>query len=197
VLECSARLFSAMLSYLLFLATAEEGKKASAVTKLLSDFGIDLPLLLAQILCFSIVAILLWRFAFKPVLSTMEDRQRQIESGLRYAEETKALLAQAQQESAAIIKQAQLEGARFVEETRKTAKEFLDQQQKDATVRANELIAKALQAIELEHGKMLDQARLEVARLVVLTTQHVLAKELSDAERARYNEAATREITVI
>jgi len=55
----------------------------------------------------------------------------------------------------------------------------------------------ALQAIELEHGKMLDQARLEVARLVVLTTQHVLAKELSDAERARYNEAATREITVI
>jgi F-type H+-transporting ATPase subunit b len=186
-----------MLSYLLFLATAEEGEKASTVTKLVSDFGIDLPLLLAQILCFSIVAILLWKFAFKPVLSTMEERQRRIESGLKYAEETRAKLAQAQLESAAIIKQAQLEGAKFVEETRKIAKEFLDQQQKDATARGNELIAKAQQAIELEHKKMLEQARLEVARLVVITTQRVLAKELSDTERARYNEAATREITVI
>jgi F-type H+-transporting ATPase subunit b len=186
-----------MLSYLLFLATAGEVEKTSTVTKLLSDFGVDLPLLLAQILCFSIVAILLWRFAFKPVLATMEDRQRQIESGLRYAEEMKTKLAQTQLESVAILKQAQLEGTKFVEETRKVAKEFLDQQQKDATVRANELVAKAKQAIELEHKKMLDQARLEVARLVVLTTQRVLAKELSDAERARYNEAATREITVI
>ena len=186
-----------MFSYLLFLATAEEGEKASAVTKLVSDFGIDLPLLLAQILCFSIVAILLWKFAFKPVLSTMEERQRRIESGLKYAEETRAKLAQAQLESAAIIKQAQLEGAKFVEETRKIAKEFLDQQQKDATARGNELIAKAQQAIELEYKKMLEQARLEVARLVVITTQRVLAKELSDTERARYNEAATREITVI
>jgi len=193
-----------MLSYLLFLATAGEVEKTSTVTKLLqelrkllSDFGVDLPLLLAQILCFSIVAILLWKFAFKPVLATMEERQRRIESGLKYAEETRAKLAQAQLESAAIIKQAQLEGAKFVEETRKIAKEFLDQQQKDATARGNELIAKAQQAIELEHKKMLEQARLEVARLVVITTQRVLAKELSDTERARYNEAATREITVI
>jgi F-type H+-transporting ATPase subunit b len=187
-----------MRSYLLFLAAAaaEGGGKPSGVTQLLSDFGIDLPLLLAQILCFSIVAILIWRFAFKPVLSTMEARQRQIESGLRYAEEMKAKLAQTQLESVAILKQAQLEGTKFVEETRKTAKEFFDNQQKEAVVRANDMLVKAQQAIDLEHKKMLEEARLEVARLVVITTQQVLARELSDAERARYNEAATREITV-
>jgi F-type H+-transporting ATPase subunit b len=187
-----------MRSYLLFLAAAaaEGGGKPSGVTQLLSDFGIDLPLLLAQILCFSIVAILIWRFAFKPVLATMEDRQRQIESGLRYAEEMKAKLAQTQLESVAILKQAQLEGTKFVEETRKTAKEFFDNQQKEAVVRANDMLVKAQQAIDLEHKKMLEEARLEVARLVVITTQQVLARELSDAERARYNEAATREITV-
>jgi F-type H+-transporting ATPase subunit b len=44
---------------------------------------------------------------------------------------------------------------------------------------------------------MLDEARLEISRLVVATTQRVLAKELSEAERARYNEAAAREITVV
>jgi len=106
----------------------------------------------------------------------------------------KAKLAQAQQDGVAIVKQAQLEGTRLVEETRKSAKEFLDNQQKEAAARANEMIAKAQQAIGLEHKNMLAEARVEVARLVVTTTQRVLARELSDAERARYNEAATREI---
>ncbi|MDD2762900.1 MAG: F0F1 ATP synthase subunit B [Opitutaceae bacterium] len=185
-----------MLPQLLLLATsAEPDENASGVTKLFSDFGIDPPLLLAQILSFSVVAFLLWKFAFKPVLATLEDRQRQIESGLKYAEEMKAKLAQAQQDSVAIIKQAQREGTTLVEEARKTAKEFLDRQQQEATARANDLLAKAQQAVGLEHKKMLEETRGEIARLVVTTTQRVLAKELSEAERARYNEAATREIT--
>jgi F-type H+-transporting ATPase subunit b len=44
---------------------------------------------------------------------------------------------------------------------------------------------------------MLEEARLEVTRLVVTTTERVLARELSDAERARYNEAAAHELTQI
>ena len=186
-----------MLSHLVFLAAAEEGASTSQITKLMSDFGIDVPLLLAQILSFCVVAVLLWKFAFKPVLATIEERQRQIESGLKNAEETKAKLALAQQESAAIVKQAKADGTKLIEESRKAAKELFDSQQQEATARANELIVKAQQAIASEHKKMLEQARLDVARLVVATTQQVLAKELSEAERARYNEAATREITVI
>ena len=188
-----------MFSHMLFLAAvaAEPAGKAEGVTKLFSDFGIDWPLLLAQMLSFSVVAFLLWRFAFKPILATLEDRQRQIEAGLKYAEEMKAKLAQTQEQSAAILKQAQLDGAKFFEDARRTAREFLDSQHKEAAARTDDMIAKARQAIELEHKKMLGQARLEVARLVVAVTQRVLSKELSEAERTRYNEAAGREITVL
>jgi F-type H+-transporting ATPase subunit b len=41
---------------------------------------------------------------------------------------------------------------------------------------------------------MLAEARTEIARLVVATTQKVLSKELSDSERSRYNESAAREL---
>jgi F-type H+-transporting ATPase subunit b len=82
-----------------------------------------------------------------------------------------------------------------IDEARKTAKEFAERETAAATERANGIITKAQQAIELEHRKMLDQARGEIARLVVATTQRVLAKELSDAERSRYNDAAARELT--
>jgi F-type H+-transporting ATPase subunit b len=164
---------------------------------ILDQFGIEPKYLLMQVISFSILAIVLYRFLLKPVLATMCERQRQIDAGLHDAEEMKSKLAQAHQESAAIAKQAQLDGAKLIDEARRTAKELSDRQQKEATDRANDLIVKAQQAIELEHKRMMEEARTEVVRLVVTTTQQVLAKELSAAERARYNEAATRELTGI
>jgi len=164
---------------------------------ILSRFGIEPKYLLMQVISFSILAIVLYHFLFKPVLATMGERQRQIDAGLRYAEEMKAKLAQAHQESAAIAKQAQLEGAKFIDEARRTAKELTDRQEKEAIERANDRFVKEKQAIELEHKRMMEEARTEVARLVVATTQRVLSRELGDAERARYNEAAARELTEI
>ena len=125
----------------------------------------------------------------------MEERNRKIEAGIRHAEEMQAKLAAAQQESAAIVRQANTEAARLVEDARRSAKEFLDRQTQEAAGKAADLLAKAQQAIELEHRKMLADARTEVARLVVATTERVLARKLSDADRASYNEAAARELS--
>jgi F-type H+-transporting ATPase subunit b len=87
-----------------------------------------------------------------------------------------------------------LKGQQIVAEAQKPAKDFADKQQKEAIDRANDLLAKARAAIELEKQKMLGEARTEISRLVVATTQRVLAKELSELERARFNEAAVREL---
>lgn len=190
-----------MLSPFLVLAAVANGVEAPAsgggITQLIDGFGINLPSFLAQVLSFCVVAWVLWRFAFKPVLATIDERQRTIESGLKYAEEMQAKLAAAQDESATIVKNAQLESARIVDEARKTAKEYLDKQMQDATARANDTFTKAQQAIELEHRKMLADARTEIARLVVATTERVLSKKLTDADRASYNDAATRELVEI
>ena len=189
-----------MSSSLLFFAAAashavEHGEAASGITKITQDFGISLPFFLAQVLSFSIVAFVLWKFAFKPVLATLDERQQKIASGLKYAEEMQAKLAAAQQESAAIVKKANADATRIVEEARKSAKDFLDKQTQEATTKAADVLAKAQQAIELEHKKMLADARTEIARLVVTTTERVLAKKLTDADRSAYNDAAARELT--
>ena len=72
-----------------------------------------------------------------------------------------------------------------------------DRQHAEASTRAADTLAKAQQAIALEHKKMLNEARGEIARLVVKTTEQVLAKKLSDADRSSYNEAATKELTAL
>ena len=195
-----------MFSHLLLLAevtghaadaAAAHGEAASGITKISQDFGISWPFILAQILNFSVVAILLWKFAFKPVLATLDERQKRISDGLKYAEEMQAKLARTQADSAAIIKAAQLDAQKAIDEARKAAKEFGDKQQAEAITRAADLLVKAQQSIELEHKKMLNEARSEIARLVVKTTEQVLAKKLSDADRASYNEAATKELSAL
>jgi F-type H+-transporting ATPase subunit b len=182
---------------LLFLAqasSAASGGMSDTVTKITNDFGLQVPSLIAQIVNFAIVAALLWWFAFKPILAGIEDRQKKIDSGLKYAEEMKAKLEAAQQSSDAQIKEAQLKGQQLVAEAQKAAKEFSEKQQQEAIEKANAILTKAQAAIDLEKKKMLAEARSEIARLVVSTTQRVLAKELSELERGRFNEAAAREL---
>jgi F-type H+-transporting ATPase subunit b len=177
-----------------FLPLAETGA-SDPITKITQEFGINLPGILAQMFSFAVVAFILWRFAFKPVLATLDERQKKIQSGLDYAEEMKAKLEASQQASAAQIREAQVKGQQLIAEAQKSAKAFLEKQQQEAVEQSNALIGKARSAIELEKQKMLAEARSEIARLVVATTQRVLARDLTDADRARYNESAARELS--
>ena len=190
-----------MLSHLIILAqTAEPAASPAAaggITKITQDFGISLPFILAQILNFSIVAFILWKFAFKPVLATLDERQKKIAAGLQYTEDMKAKLEAIQNESVASAKKAQVEASRIIDEARKSAKEFLEKQTQESAAKANDILVRAQQVIELEKKKMLAEARTEIARLVVETTQRVLSKELSDADRNRYSEAAASELNSV
>ncbi|MES2695954.1 MAG: F0F1 ATP synthase subunit B [Verrucomicrobiota bacterium] len=166
----------------------------TAEPNMFQTFGVETKYVAWQIGSFLIVLFVLYRI-IKPITATMEERNRKIESGIKHAEEMQAKLAAAQAESAVIVKKANTEATRLIEEARKTSKEFLDKQILEATTKANEVQSKAQQAIELDRKKMLAEARAEIARLVVTTTERVLAKKLTDADRAAYNDAAARELT--
>jgi F-type H+-transporting ATPase subunit b len=189
-----------MISPLLPLAQAAApaaGSLAGTFQKIAGDFGLHLNLFVAQCVNFAVVAALLWYFAFKPVLATITERQEKIDAGLKYADEMKAKLEAAQAASESQIREAQVKGQQLIAEAQKSAKAFSEKQQQEAVEQSSAIIAKARSAIELEKQKMLAEARTEIARLVVATTQRVLAKDLTDAERSRYNESAARELTQV
>ncbi|HEY9250645.1 MAG TPA: F0F1 ATP synthase subunit B [Rariglobus sp.] len=173
------------------------GAEGGLVHDLVNKFGIDGVNVGMQLLSFSILAVVLYYFAIKPVIATMDERNAKIDAGLKNAEATAARLAQAQAQAAAQLKEAQVAANKIIEEARKTAKDLADREAAAAAERANGLISKAEQAIALEKKKAIDEARTEIARLVIATTERVLAKKLTDADRASYNEAAARELTSV
>ena len=181
--------FPAMLPILL--AVTEAAHESGGIAE---QFGLEPKYVVMQVISFLILFGVLYFFGIKPTIATMEERNKKISDGLKHAEETQARLAAAATESAAIIKAAQVDAQKAIDEARKAAKEFGDKQQAEAITRAADLLTKAQQSIELEHKKMLEQARGEIARLVVKTTEQVLAKKLSDSDRAAYNDAASKEL---
>lgn len=170
---------------------------AAGDTDLITRFGIQPGYIAMQFVSFAILAFVLYRFAIKPTLATMDERNTKIEAGLKNAEATTAKLAEAQAAAAAQLKEAQLAANKIIDEARKTAKELAEREAAATTERVAAQLAKAQQSIELEHKKMLEEARGEIARLVVSTTERVLAKKLTDADRASYNETAARELTSV
>ncbi|TAG29202.1 MAG: ATP synthase F0 subunit B [Verrucomicrobia bacterium] len=178
-------------------ATAEAVQTSGGAAELIHRFGIQGNYVVMQFISFAILGSTLYWFGIKPVLLAMDERTGKIEAGLANEKASIAKLAETQKQVAAQIKVAQVEANKIVDEARKAAKELSEREAAAATERANGLIAKAQQAIELEHKKMLADAQKEIARLVVATTERVLAKKLTDADRSSYNEAAARELTSV
>ena len=179
-------------------ATIETTQSSGILDKLgLGSFGIEWHAIVFQLASFLILFGVLYWFGIKPVLATMGERQKKIESGIAYADQMKTELAAAQQKQDAILREAQARAQQIIADTQKAAREYADKQQQEAIARAADIAAKAQQAIELEHKKILAEARGEIARLVVATTERVLAKKLTDEDRAAYNKTATDELTNI
>lgn len=175
-------------------AGAEATEAAGGLGGMLDKFGIKGELIFAQIVNFALVAFLLYKFAFKPVLKTMDERQEKISDGLQYAEEMKNKLSEAEKTHAETLKKAQQEAQDILAEARKQSKEYIEQQTQEATTKVEAMLEKGREANERERAQMLSEVRQEIARLVVLATSKVLRKELSDEEKSRYNESAAREI---
>ena len=179
---------------LISVIAAADPHAAAESAGLVEKFGINLGHIVMQVISFSILAYVLYRFAFKPVLATLDDRNSQIADGLKYSEDMKSKLAEAEAEHKQIIQKASQEAQQIVNAARTVAEENISKSSQDAGVRAEEMISKAEQQIEMDRKKMLSEARSEFARLVVSTTSKVLSKELSADDRNRFTESASSQL---
>jgi len=172
-------------------ATPAEADKLTMIT---DKFGVKLPTLIAQMINFCLVALVLYKFAVKPIVATLDERQQKIADGLQYAEEMKAQLAAAERERAEKIKTAAVDAQKILTESREQSKEMIEQKTQEAAAQAEAIIRKASEATELERQKMLADVRQEVARLVVATSSKVLSRDLSDAEKQTFSDSAAKEL---
>ena len=173
---------------------AESTGPVADIIKLFGDFGVDKPHLIVQIVNFTILAFVLYRFAIKPALGQLEERIRQAEQLQKDRSAAEAQLASAQKTAEAKLVAASEEASKILADARNSAKATIEASRAEAQAAQTEVIAKATAAIEADRVKMMNEVRGEVSRLVVETAAKVLEQNLDDSMRGRLNEAAVKQL---
>ncbi len=146
---------------------------------------INLGVLATQIINFGIIVYLLQRFLYKPVLSMLDKRRKEIEEGLKLKEtmdEEREKLAERRKK---IVKEANEEGQRIiaaaVNEAKKEGESIIEQARTEAAEEFN----KRMLGVEKERAQMTEQARKQALSYAVLLAEKILGSKLTKAEQDR------------
>jgi F-type H+-transporting ATPase subunit b len=157
-------------------------------------FGWNPWLFFSQVISFVIVAILLRRFAYKPILNVLEERRRRIEEGQLNAEKIKRQLDEAEKRYSEILAKANAEAQKMIDEARESSAHLAERKQQEAIAAAEQIIAKAREASAIEHERTMDSLKQELGRLVVDTTAKVTGKVLTPEDQQRLQEEAMSQL---
>jgi F-type H+-transporting ATPase subunit b len=179
------------MNAVVLLATVEGGGKVEEIAR---TFGVDWSHLVAQIISFAIVCVLLHRFAYKPVLTMLEERRQQIAQGQLNTEKITAELARTEAKHQEMLIQANVQATKLIEEARAAAARVREVETQKAIAAAEQIIAKSREAAEQDHDRMLLELKREVGRLVVQTTAHVTGKVLTAEDQRRLAEETAKQL---
>jgi F-type H+-transporting ATPase subunit b len=174
-----------------FLAEAATGGQIEQIAR---TFGVDWPHLISQMVTFSIVCLLLYRWAYRPILKILADRRQIIADSLANAEKIKAQLAQTEARRQEAMAEAGAQANRFIEDARGAAGRLREQETQKAIAAAEQIITKAHEAADQEHTRMLAELKREVGHLVVETTAAVTGKILTTEDQRRLAEETARQL---
>jgi F-type H+-transporting ATPase subunit b len=142
--------------------------------QLLSAFGIDWRLLIAQVINFAIVLVVLWYFLYTPVLQTLEKRRQLIAQGVEDAKHAGEKLAGADQEATDRVHKADREADALLSAARESAGAEKTKLLKEAEARAVAVTKDAeLRATETAARAQRENEK-NIARLAILAAEKVL-----------------------
>jgi F-type H+-transporting ATPase subunit b len=158
---------------------------------LIPSFG----LIIWTLLAFLIVFFILKKFAWKPILNSLKERENTIADSLATAERVKAEMAQFRSENEALLAKAREERAQMLKEARDTKDRIVNEAKEQAKVEAGKILSDAQAAIEQQKMAALTEVKNQVGQLVIEVSQKVLRRELSNqAEQEKYIRQVANEV---
>lgn len=142
-------------------------------------------LIIWQIVGFSILLFILAKFAWKPILAALEEREKSIEDALKSAEIARNEMANLKAENEKIIHEAKLERDEMLLKATDTAKKIVEEAKDAAQVEGAKMLEAAKKAIETEKHAAMEEVKVQVAALSLSIAEKVLRKSLEDESKQK------------
>ena len=145
--------------------------------KLLNEFS--LGLFVWQTLLFVLLLLLLRKFAWKPILNAVNDREEGIKNALAEAEKARQEMQNINADNERILKEARAERDSMLKEAREIKENMISEAKEEAREQASKLIEQAKTTIENEKLAAITDLKNQVADLSIDIAEKVVKKELS------------------
>ncbi|MFL1010623.1 F0F1 ATP synthase subunit B [Flavisericum labens] len=146
--------------------------------KLFQDFS--LGLFFWQAVLFIALVLLLKKFAWKPILDSVNDREEGIKNALDSAEKAKLEMQNLQADNERLLLEARVERESMLKEARDMKNKMIEDAKGEAQEQANKMIAQAQAAIEGEKKAAMAELKNQVSGLALEIAEKVVRKELSN-----------------
>ncbi len=155
-------------------------------------FGIEWDMLLSQAIMFTLLALILYRFVFRPVSKAADERRVKIEQA--DAEAAREKLQACERECTRKISAAATEAASIIAKTKDDAKAMIENAAQEASKKASEIAERARLDIENDRLKMKDELKGEIAALVVKTAEAVFADSITPELKSKIADSAVSKL---
>lgn len=143
----------------------------------------DVGLIFWTFISFATLFFLLKKFAWKPIVGTVNDREQSIREALASAEAAKKDMENLTADNERILKEARAEREAMMKEARELKAKMISDAKDEAKAEANKMIASAQAAIETEKKAAVAELKNQVAALSVDIAEKVVRQELSDKDK--------------
>jgi F-type H+-transporting ATPase subunit b len=146
-----------------------------------------LGLLVWTLVAFLLVFFILKKFAWKPILETLKERETGIAEAIASADKIKSEMAALKNENEALLTQAREERAVLIKEAKETANKMVSDAKEKARAEYDRIVADAQSAISQQKNAALTDVKNQVGSLVIEVAEKVLRRELANkAEQEAY-----------
>ena len=132
--------------------------------------------LLGQLITFSVFVWFTMKFVWPPILKVMKEREQRITDGLAAAERGQQALELAQVKADEFLQVAKQQASDIIEQANKRASQMAEESKKQIRLENERLLAMARAEIQQEWQAAQQKLRVEVANLVIITTEKILAQ---------------------
>ena len=149
--------------------------------KLIGEFSFGL--FFWQLLIFIFLVLLLKKFAWKPILDTVNERESSIKNAMSEAEKARNEMASIQESNQKVLKEARAEREALLKEARATSAEMVALAKTNAQTEANKIIAQAQEAIKNEKRTAVNELKNQVAQISLGIAEKIIETELDNKDK--------------
>lgn len=140
----------------------------------------ELGLIVWQLVVFLAVLFVLGKFAWKPILKGIKDREQSITEALEAAQQAKSEMAKISADNEKLLQQARIEKDEMLKKAQQTAKDLVEEAKTNAQKEASKVLEEARQLILSEQKAAMAQIKKEIAQLSLEIAEKLLRKDLQN-----------------